>query len=324
MTLCGAALALAAAGSVGCDVAAGSEDRTFASASGTATATHDYVAFGDSIVAGYCGWYCRLDSYAAQFAQGIADQANVTVTYHGRGLSGALMQEIADEIVNDGTEIAAADTITVEGCGNDFLTARDTYQAQADCTDGRVMVAAAVACRTQMARALDAIAAHKRADATVVVMNLYYPTVAKDLTHTCAGHTDFDLFLPVLTQSNWTTCDLAWQHGFRCVDSLAVMNAADVDRDHDNVIDADEIRLDPIVDDNDFPGYHGRILNDAHVFSDAHQKVLVGGIPSDYLQEDDTHPSSAGATRLAREHLAQRFCGTGKDCALGQSRLRTQ
>ena len=117
------------------EAAAGSESKTLRPSDGTSTTTRVNVALGDSIVAGYCGLFCRLNSYGVIHAQSVANGLDAQVDYRGRAQSGEIMSQIASRAASNVADIRAADYIVIEGCGNDFLNARSTYRGQADCTN---------------------------------------------------------------------------------------------------------------------------------------------------------------------------------------------
>lgn len=282
--------------------AAAHESRTLKPTDGTSTTTRTYSTFGDSIAAGYCGIFCRTDSFSVRHARSVANSFDATVSYRGRAVSGDLMSQIADEISIYRTEVATADFIALDGCGNDYLDARSAYRGQTSCTNETVLATALDTCHTQLVRALNTIAANKKPTATVVVMNLYYPGVNNDKGRVCGTGSHFDVFLDYIVESNWLTCTEALARGFECADAFAGFNAADFDTDGDGLIDSNEIRFDPISDIDDFNGYYTRIaINNKHLIKDANQKQVSPTSTADYLQSDDTHPTAAGHTRIGNE-----------------------
>jgi lysophospholipase L1-like esterase len=297
-------VALVAAAPTTAHAAAGSQSKTLKPSDGTSTTTRVSLALGDSIVAGYCGLFCRLDSYGVFYSQDIANGLDATVDFRGRAQSGEIMSQIASRTASNVASIKVADYIVLEGCGNDFLNARNTYRGQASCTDERVLASALDACTTNMVKTLNTIAANKKANAKVRVMFLYYPGVADDKARRCGTTTHFDIFLDYLLEAGWTTCNEAWKRGFECVDGLAAFNAADVDTnlDADSLIDADQIRINEDTDRDDFPGYYNRVQASKAVISDANTKRISATTTVDYLQNDNTHPTTAGHHRLADEH----------------------
>jgi lysophospholipase L1-like esterase len=288
------------------EAAAGAESRTLSPSDGTFTTTRVNVAFGNSIAAGFCGIFCRLDSYSVFYARDVANGLDAQVAYRGRAQSGEIMSEIATRISNNLTDLRAADYITLEGCGNDFLDARSSFRGQADCTNETVLASALDTCRANLVRALDTIASNKKASAKVRVMSLYYPGLNDDRSRTCGGISHFDIFLDYLLEAGWTTCNEAWRRGFECADGLAAFNAADVDTnlDADSLIDIDQVRINEATDTDNFPAYYDRVQPQRAILTDANTKRTGVSTVVDFLQNDNTHPTTAGHQRLAREHTA--------------------
>jgi lysophospholipase L1-like esterase len=288
--------------------AAAHESRTIYPSDGTYSSTMEYTALGDSIVAGYCGWFCRTTSYGRYHAADAANAFDARVYYNGDAHSGWLMEDIADDAYTHRADIAASDIVVIEGCGNNYLDARSSYRGQSDCTNENVLASALDTCQTHMVRALNTIATYKKASAKVYVMGLYYPGVNSDKSRACGSLTHFDVFANYIVESNWYSCNEAIKRGFKCVDGLAAFNAPDTDTDGNGVAESAEIRFNPATDYNDFNGYYTRVLiNNKSVISDANYKKLANGSTVDYLQSDDTHPSSAGHKRLGAEHTAAGF-----------------
>jgi lysophospholipase L1-like esterase len=287
--------------------AAGSESRTLRPSDGSSTTSRVVTAFGDSIAAGYCGIFCRLDSYSVRYGRAVADADDATVSYRGRAQSGDVMSQIARKVSSNLTDLRAADYITIEGCGNDFLNARNTYRGQSNCNDETVLASALDSCRSNLVAALNTIAANRKASAKVVVMSLYYPGLNSDKGRTCGTNRHFDVFLDYILEANWTTCNEAWARGFECADGLANFNAADVDTnlDADAIADIDQVRIDQATDEDDFAAYYDRVVAAKNVLTDANTKRTSATTTVDYLQSDDIHPTSLGHQRLANEHADQ-------------------
>ncbi|ACY16605.1 SGNH/GDSL hydrolase family protein [Haliangium ochraceum] len=288
--------------------AAAHESRTLNPSDGSSSTTRRYVAFGDSIAAGYCGIFCRTSSFAVRHAQDLANVDDARVYYQGRAISGAVMRTIADETEDYANDIANADFISLSGCGNDYLDARSDYRGQSDCTNELVIAQALDTCQSHMRRALDTIAAHKKPSAQVTVMALYYPGVNTDKNRSCGSGSHFDVFLDYMVESNWLACEEALARGFDCVDGLSAFNAPDFDSNGDGRVDSDAMRYDPVVDFGNFEGYYQRVaLEHKAVIGDANQKRISRTQNADYLRSDDTHPTSAGHARLGQEHSAVTF-----------------
>jgi lysophospholipase L1-like esterase len=289
------------------DAAAGFQSLTLNPGDGSFTATRVQTTFGNSIAAGFCGVFCRNDSYTVRYGRQVANARDAQVAYRGRAVSGEVMSQIAGRIEGNRADLAAADYITLEGCGNDFLNARSTFRGQANCTNEAPLANALATCKTQIVRSLNAIAAGKKATATVQIMALYYPGMNSDKGRACNGMSHFDIFLDYLLEANWFTCNEAWRRGFKCMDGLAAFNAADVDTalDPDAAVDAAQIRISEAEDRDDFGGYVTRVQDNKAVLTDANTKRVSATATADYLLGDDTHPTVAGHTRLANETAAQ-------------------
>lgn len=289
------------------EAAAGSESRTLNPSDGTYTTTRVVTTFGDSIAAGYCGLFCRNDSLTVRYARHVANARDARVSYRGRAMSGELMSQIADRVASNLTDLRAADYVTIEGCGNDFLDARSAFRSSSNCTNESPLSNALATCKTHLVRALDKIAAERKAGSTVQVMALYYPGINSDKSRSCNGMSHFDIFLDYLAEANWFTCNEAWKRGFKCTDGLAAFNAADVDTtlDADTLPDAAQIRISQAADYQNFAGYYSRIQDNKAVLTDANTKRVSASSTVDYLLSDDTHPTNAGHQRLADDTAAQ-------------------
>ena len=80
-------------------------------------------------------------------------------------------------------------------------------------------------------------------------MNIYYPGYNADNVLTACTDASTgtkvnrrDKFLPYLAKSNWRTCNLAAQYGFKCADAFAESMGGDYDSNGDGLIDADALR----------------------------------------------------------------------------------
>jgi len=296
-----------AAASGRAEAAAGYQSLTINPSDGTYTTTRIQATFGDSIAAGYCGLFCRNDSLTVRYARRVANARDARVDYRGRAVSGILMGDIADEVAANLTDLRAADYVTIEGCGNDFLDARSSYRSSSNCADESPLANALATCKTQLVRALNTIATNRKAGSIVQVMALYYPGVNSDKSRSCNGMSHFDIFLDYIAEANWFTCNEAWKRGFKCTDGLAAFNAADVDTalDADTTADAAEIRISQAVDAENFGGYYSRLQDNKAVLTDANTKRVSATSVVDYLLSDDTHPTTTGHQRLADETAAQ-------------------
>ena len=90
----------------------------------------EWVAYGDSIIAGYCGIFCfpRVKSYAAYFADAAAATNGWAIHLSGFPNPGETTIQIYDEMATThNAELRAADAIIWSAGGNDFLDARSAY-----------------------------------------------------------------------------------------------------------------------------------------------------------------------------------------------------
>ena len=289
------------------EAAASDESRTLNPSDGTYTTTRVVTTFGDSIAAGYCGLFCRNDSLTVRYAARVANARDARVSYRGHAVSGEIMSEIVSDISGNLTDLRAADYVTLEGCGNDFLDARSTYRDSSTCTNEAPLANALATCKTQVVRALDLIAANRKAGSLVQVMALYYPGLNSDKSRSCNGMSHFDIFLDYISEANWFTCNEAWKRGFKCTDGMATFNAADVDTtlDADTAVDAAQIRINQATDADNFAGYYSRVWDNRAVLTDANTKRVSATSVVDYLLSDDTHPTNLGHQRLADETALQ-------------------
>jgi lysophospholipase L1-like esterase len=289
------------------NAAAGAQPLTINPSDGTYTTTRIVTTFGDSIAAGYCGIFCRNDSLTVRYARHVANARDARVSYRGKAVSGEVMSQIAGRVETNLTDLRAADYVTIEGCGNDFLDARSTFRSSSNCTNESPLANALATCKTQMLRALDKIALERKAGSMVQVMALYYPGVNSDKSRSCNGMSHFDIFLDYITEANWFTCNEAWKRGFKCTDGIAAFNAADVDTalDADTAVDAAQIRINQATDANNVAGYYSRVFDNKAVITDANTKRVSASSTVDYLLSDDTHPTNAGHQRLADDTRTQ-------------------
>jgi lysophospholipase L1-like esterase len=156
-----------AASSGRAEAAAGYQSLTINPSDGTYTTTRIVTTFGDSIAAGYCGIFCRNDSLTVRYARHVANARDARVSYRGKAVSGEVMSQIAGRVETNLTDLRAADYVTIEGCGNDFLDARSTFRSSSNCTNESPLANALATCKTQMLRALDKIALERKAGSMV-------------------------------------------------------------------------------------------------------------------------------------------------------------
>ena len=59
------------------------------------------------------------------------------------------------------------------------------------------------------------------------------------------------------------------------------------------------------TDANNFAGYYSRVWDNRAILTDANTKRLTATTTADYLNSDDTHPTTVGHQRLADETALQ-------------------
>lgn len=272
-----------------------------------ATQTLRFVAYGDSIYAGYisatkisrrAGPHNAAEYAAAKWGQ------NVEV--RRRCQSGAVAKGVYDRIVKDRSYMQTTNTrlVTFEMCGNDYLQARSSFKGQTGTCNYSVLTNALSNCRYYTEQAIKYINSNAHSNTQVkIVGNLYYPGYNADnvLTKCNDPVTGQPIncrakFLPLLVESNWETCNLAHQYGWVCADNFAEYMAADYDSNGDGVIDTETIRY---VPGESKSSYTNRIMNAyaAGLLKDSRTTKMISPSASvNYLLSDDTHPTYLGAT----------------------------
>lgn len=268
------------------------------------------VAYGDSIVAGYrdVNNIARRASthVAAEYGAALWGQ-NIQV--RRRAQSGAVASQILNRIQNDQNFMQTANTVGVHVvmCGNDYLQARSAFAGQSGQCNYNGLATALDNCLSATASAIDFINNNAGPNAKFkVIGNLYYPGFDSDNVLTNCTDPDSgdrlnrrdDVFLAIIAESNWETCNLAVENGWVCADNFAEFMAADFDSNGDGVIDSESIRFIPGESRED---YIARIVaaNDAGLLRDSNFKQIAPSTSVDYLLSDDTHTTFAGPTAKA-------------------------
>lgn len=270
--------------------------------------TYRSTVYGDSIYAGYLSAF-SIARRAAPHVQG-----EYAAALWGQGMevrrrcqSGAVASGIYNRVISatDRAFMQSANSRVVgfEMCGNDYLQARSSFSGQTGTCNYAVLDAAGTTCRnfTELTMAYINANAHPNIKLKVV-SNLYYPGFNGDNVMTGCNDPDTgqpinrrEKFLPLLAESNWSTCDLADQYGWVCADSFAEYMAADYDSDDDGQIDTEQIRYrsgESLEDylDRIMTAYHAGLLRDART------KLIAPSTSVDYLISDNTHGSHFGPT----------------------------
>lgn len=263
------------------------------------------VAYGDSIVAGYIdvsNIARRASTHvAAEYGAALWGQ-NIEV--RRRAQSGAVGAQILSRIQSDRAFMQTPNTIGVHVvmCGNDYLQARSAFAGQSGQCNYNGLATALNNCLSATASAIDFINVNAGPNAKFkVVGNLYYPGFDSDNVLTNCTDPDSgerlnrrdDVFLAIIAESNWETCNLAVENGWVCADNFAEFMASDFDSNGDGVIDTDSIRFVPGEPRED---YIARILaaNDAGLLRDSNFKRVAPSTTVDYLLSDDTHTTFVG------------------------------
>ena len=263
-------------------------DFTYSTGTGTPQA---WSGFGDSIMAGYCGLFCSVKSYASYYADSAAAENDWEVNLQARPQSGETTIQIYQEMAVDHIdELRAADLVIWSAGGNDFLAARDDYAASCDVNQ---LDQAMLNWRADWDLIISLVAAEAAPDAIVRTMNIYYPDPDRDRTNFCGANSDFSVFFPRLLDAGSYMCGTAAMAGFLCADSIAAMNCDEIDANHTidpNCLDAS----------GDF-------------FRDPLDVIkYVNGVPTQWssannsgmIQSDRTHPGAQGHRYIADAHHA--------------------
>ncbi|MGY6553384.1 MAG: hypothetical protein ACXIUM_02560 [Wenzhouxiangella sp.] len=268
------------------------------------------VAYGDSIVAGFTGpteIAQRSGTHiAAEYAAVLWGQ-NIEV--RRRAQSGAVASAIFNRIVNDASFMQTNNTVGVHVvmCGNDYLQARSAFAGQTGECNFDGLAAALNNCLNFTEQAINFVNENAGPNARMrVIGNLYYPGFdADNVVTSCTApgtgqplNRRDDVFLAIIAESNWETCNLAVENGWICADNFAEFMAADFDSNGDGVIDIDSIRFIP---GESLEDYVDRILaaNQAGLLRDSNFKQISQGATVGYLLSDNTHTTFVGPTAKA-------------------------
>ncbi|HYH96419.1 SGNH/GDSL hydrolase family protein [Hyalangium sp.] len=263
-----------------------------------ATTKYRVVAYGDSIFAGYNGSLFSVARRASPYVSGeylgAAWNANIEVVR--RTKSGAKANDIYNnKIVAERSYMQATNTrvVVFEMCGNDYLQARSAFKDQTGTCSYAGLDAALAACTDYTGRAMQTINQYATTAKAKVVMNIYYPGYNADNVLTACTDSSTgakvnrrDKFLPYLAKSNWRTCNLAAQYGFKCADAFAESMGSDYDSNGDGLNDVDALRWQAGESE---AAYVSRIVSLKSTLRDSNTKYVNASTSFDYLQSDDTH-----------------------------------
>jgi hypothetical protein len=274
--------------------------------------SREWVAFGDSIIAGYCGIFCSATkSYASYFADAAAAENGWAIDLAGYPHSGETTIQIYDEMLNThNVALRAADGIVWSAGGNDFLDARSAYASSCDVA---ALDQALSDFRDDWDLIIELVSNEALPDALIRTMDIYYPDPDVDRTFFCGEVSDFEVFYPRLLAAGDYICETAIAAGFDCASSMAAMNCDEIDADHAIDPDCFDISGDNIRDPVDVIKY-------------------VGGMPmswpsanlSGMIQSDRTHPGVVGQQYIGESHHALGYLpepATGTSVAAGAALL---
>jgi lysophospholipase L1-like esterase len=285
------------------------------------TTTYQVVAYGDSIFAGYNGGLFSVLRRAAPWVDGeyLGKQWNSNIQVVRRAKSGAKADDIYNnKILGDKSYMQNTSTRVVmfEMCGNDYLQARSAFAGQSGTCNYGVIDSALAACTNYTQLAMQAINTYATTATLKVVGNLYYPGYdADNVLTTCTDATTGQRvnkqqkFIPYLAHSNWRTCHLATQYGFKCADNFATYMGADYDSNGDGQVDADALRY---VEGESEDAYVARITTTLRsTVRDSNFHFGNASTSYDYIQSDDTHPNSYGSATIGLSLFTGSGSGSG-------------
>lgn len=254
------------------------------------TSTEDWQAYGDSIIAGYCGIACQTDSYLVYYAELAGPELNADINYDSDGVSGNTTSQIEDQMST--SELSSADAVIWSAGGNDFLDARSDYRSNCNLT--QLEDALGIDRSTGLPQVphtgwvadwdslLDRVSNNVSSTARVTTMNVYYPGVSVDQGNFCGSDSHFDTFLPLLLAAGDYMCTTAEAEGYGCADAIDAMNC-----DFGGVTDCPSTYAEWVSLGGDaFTGNFGDALS-------------LGK-----LQSDNTHPNATGHQDIADAHDA--------------------
>jgi lysophospholipase L1-like esterase len=282
LTLClGLILVLGAA-----EARAGAGHFTYATGSGT---PQTWAAYGDSIIAGYCGIFCSIKSYASYYADSAAAENGWNIDLEGFPHSGETTSQIYSEMAGDhNAQLRAADLVIWSAGGNDFLDARSDYASSCNLA---ALDQALDDWMNDWDQVISLVAAQADPGARIRTMDIYYPNPDQDRNNFCGQVSDFDAFYPRLIAAGDYICNTAAAAGFLCADSLSAMNCDEIDANH-------------TIDPNCFDPSGNNFRDPLTVIK------YVNGVPTSWpsannsgmIQSDRTHPGAVGQQYIAAAH----------------------
>jgi lysophospholipase L1-like esterase len=274
-------------------------DFTYSTGSGT---PQTWAGFGDSIMAGYCGLFCSVKSYASYYADSAAAENGWAVNLDANPQSGETTIQIYDEMLNGHLgSLQAADLVIWSAGGNDFLAARDAYGSSCDVGP---LDQAMLDFQSDWDLIISLVSTEAKPEAKVRTMNIYYPNPDQDRNNFCGSVSDFEVFFPRLLDAGDYMCSTAAAAGFLCADSISAMNCDEIDANH-------------TIDPNCLDPSGSNFRDPLNVVK------YVGGVPTSWpsannsgmIQSDRTHPGAVGQQYIADAHHALGYAdGSGSVC----------
>lgn len=280
------------------DARAGAGHFTYSTGSGT---PQTWAAYGDSIIAGYCGIFCSLKSYASYYADSAAMQNGWAVDLDGFPHSGETTIQIYDEMANThNAQLRAADLVIWSAGGNDFLDARSAYASSCDLA---ALDQALDDWKADWDLIISLVSSESDPGARIRTMDIYYPDPDRDRNNFCGSLSDFEAFYPRLLAAGDYICNTAASAGFLCADSLTAMNCDEIDASH-------------AIDPNCFDPSGSNFRDPLDVIK------YVDGVPTSWpsannsgmIQSDRTHPGAAGQQYIAAAHHQLGYSDFGGFC----------
>lgn len=267
---------------------AGAGDFSYSTGTGT---QQNWSGFGNSIMAGYCGLFCSIKSYASYYADAAAAENGWSVDLQARPRSGETTIQIYEEMAIDHiNELRSADLVLWSAGGNDFLNARDDYKSTCD---QNALNQAMLDWRADWDLIISLVSAEASPNAILRTMNVYYPDPGRDRSSFCNSVSDFSVFYPLLLDAGSYMCTTAALAGFQCADSISAMNCDEIDPAHT----IDPNCLDP-------SGANFRDPLDVTKYVDGIATSWPSASNSGMIQSDRTHPGSVGQQYIADAHHA--------------------
>ncbi len=277
-------------------------DRDFKAGQGEYAQTWVSVHLGDSMVAGYCGFGCQQPSYADYMTylspeNSAMNYARVAIDGRIRAQSGFTASEIyLKTVLQHLDDVRAADIVTLDACGNDYLISRAPKENACVPTNE----IAIQKCADGVANILDKVLEVGKPGVRVRVTNIHYPVVTKDRAKkVCDSESNFDRFLPSLVEGNWYTCEVARQRGIPCADTFALVNAADIDTNGDGIVDSEQLAWIP---GESLESYKERILSHKDLIRDPEAKILADGSVVNIIGPDHLHLNALGHKLVGELH----------------------